>query len=448
MGKLFGTDGIRGTANQELTPELAFRVGRAAAYYFNQTHRGDKPKIYIGKDTRLSSKMLAAALEAGICSSGGNVVYLGVVPTPAVAFLVRKHKAACGIAVTASHNPFPDNGLKFFSSSGYKLSDQIEAELEDLILQETDTMPRPTGADIGDVMQSSHLLREYVHFIKGFIDTDLSQMKIILDCANGAAFESTPLTFRQLNADIMVLNSQPNGVNINNDCGSTHMERLQDAVVKYNAHLGIAHDGDADRCLAVNEEGQIVDGDQIMLICALEMMKQGKLAENTLVTTIMSNIGLYKALEKAGGKILTTQVGDRYVLETMREKKLNLGGEQSGHIIFGDHSTTGDGLLTAVKLAAALKKSGKKMSELAGLMTKYPQTLVNIRLQNKEGVLENPKVKEIVEASEKELGDNGRLLIRFSGTEPLLRVMAEGSSEVALERIVNNIAETIKKEQE
>jgi phosphoglucosamine mutase len=453
MGRLFGTDGIRGTANAELTPELAFRVGRAAAYYFGQRknrkdgHYDEKPKIFLGKDTRISSKMLSAALEAGICSSGGDVVELGVVPTPAVSYLVRKHHGTFGIAVTASHNAFPDNGIKFFSNEGYKLSDAIEDELEKLIVAPKDEMPRPVADKIGNVIQGGHLLKEYVHFIKTLAVSDFNQMKIVIDCANGAAFESTPLAFRQLGAQITVLNSQPNGTNINDNCGSTHMEKLQEAVIKYKAHLGIAHDGDADRCLIVDENGEIVDGDQMMLICALDMMKQKKLAENTLVTTVMSNIGLYKAMERAGAKVVTTQVGDRYVLEEMRSKGYNFGGEQSGHIIFSDHNTTGDGLLTAVKLTMALKNSGKKMSELASLMVRYPQLLVNVRVKDKKNFLNNETIRGAILAGEQELGDDGRILVRPSGTEPLVRVMAEGPTKAVLERIVHNIADTVKNEE-
>ena len=453
MGRLFGTDGIRGIANTELTPELAFRIGRSAAYYFGQKQlqqnkgTNDKPKIYIGRDTRISSKMLAAALEAGICSSGGDVMQLGVIPTPAVSYLTRHHQATFGIVVTASHNDFPDNGIKFFSNAGYKLSDAIEDELEQIILAPKDELPRPTADKVGNIINSVHLLKEYVHFIKNLVEADLSKMKIVIDCANGAAFESTPLAFKQLGVQITVLNSQPNGFNINDDCGSTHMSKLQEAVVKYNADLGIAHDGDADRCLIVDENGEIVDGDQIMLICALDMMRQKKLAQDTLVATVMSNIGLYKAMERSGAKVLTTQVGDRYVLEEMLSKSLNLGGEQSGHIIFSDHNTTGDGLLTAVKLASALKNSGQKMSELANLMTRYPQLLINVRVNNKNNFNNNQTIKEAILAGEKELGNEGRILVRASGTEPLVRVMAEGPSTEVLERIVHNIADTVKSEQ-
>ncbi|WP_425059858.1 Phosphoglucosamine mutase [Sporomusa carbonis] len=445
MGRLFGTDGVRGLANAELTPELAFKLGRAATYYFGREH--NRPVFYIGRDTRISGHMLEASLAAGICSAGGEAVLLGVVPTPAVAYLTCKHGAQAGVVISASHNPYPDNGIKFFAGTGYKLPDAVEDELEKLVNAQSDAMPRPTADGVGFITRKHDLLDEYVDYVVGTVNTTLSGMKIVVDCANGAAYEAAPAALKKLGADVVVLNDRPDGININAGCGSTHLEQLQSAVVQHNADLGLAHDGDADRCLAVDETGDSVDGDQIMLICALEMLKQNTLTDNTLVATVMSNLGLHQAIKNAGGKVLVTPVGDRYVLEAMLKHNLVLGGEQSGHIIFSHHSTTGDGLITALKLAAALKQSGKKMSALAKVMTKFPQLLVNVRVNSKQGWQDNAKIAAAIKAGEDELGDNGRILVRPSGTEPLIRVMAEGPSLPDLERIVGNIAGIIKQEQ-
>ncbi len=445
MGRLFGTDGVRGLANAELTPELAFKMGRAATYYFGKEHK--RPVFYIGRDTRISGHMLEAALAAGICSAGGEAVLLGVIPTPAVAFLTREHGAQAGVVLSASHNPYPDNGIKFFAGTGYKLPDAVEDELEKLIEAEPDTMPRPTADSVGFITRKHDLLDEYIEYAVRTVQTTLSGIRIVVDCANGAAYEAAPAAFKKLGAEVIILNDSPDGININAGCGSTHLEQLQSAVVQHNAHLGLAHDGDADRCLAVDETGTAVDGDQIMLICALEMLKQNTLPEKTLVATVMSNLGLHQAIKNAGGKVLVTPVGDRYVLEAMQKHNLVLGGEQSGHIIFSQYSTTGDGLITALKLAAALKESGKKMSELAKVMTRFPQLLVNVRVTSKEGWETNANIAAAIKAGEAELGDNGRILVRPSGTEPLIRVMAEGPSLPDLERIVAAIATVIKQEQ-
>ena len=445
MARLFGTDGVRGLANAELTPELAFKMGRAATYYFGKEHKC--PAFYIGRDTRISGHMLEAALAAGICSAGGEAVLLGVVPTPAVAYLTQKHGAQAGVVISASHNPFPDNGIKFFAGTGYKLPDTVEDELEKLIAAEPDTMPRPTAGDVGFITYKHDLLQEYVDYALATVDGSLSGLKIVVDCANGAAYEAAPAAFRKLGAEVIVLNDKPNGSNINAGCGSTHLEQLQAAVAQNKADIGLANDGDADRCLAVDEAGEAVDGDQIMLICALEMLKRNTLPDKTLVATVMSNLGLHQAMKNAGGKVLVTPVGDRYVLEAMLKNKLVLGGEQSGHIIFSQYSTTGDGLITALKLAAALKQSGKKMSQLAHVMTRFPQLLVNIRVKSKQGWENNAAIAAAIQAGEQELGDNGRILVRPSGTEPLIRVMAEGPVLPDLERIVATIAEVIKQEQ-
>lgn len=445
MARLFGTDGVRGLANAELTPELAFKMGRAATYYFGKEHK--RPVFYIGRDTRISGYMLEAALAAGICSAGGEAVLLGVVPTPAVAYLTHKHGAQAGVVISASHNPYPDNGIKFFAGTGYKLPDAVENELEKLIEAEPDAMPRPTADGVGFITQKHDLLAEYIDYAVGTVETTLSGLKIVVDCANGAASEAAPAAFKKLGAEVIILNDSPDGININAGCGSTHLDRLQAAVVQHQAHLGLAHDGDADRCLAVDETGIAVDGDQIMLICALEMLRQNTLPEKTLVATVMSNLGLHQAIKNAGGKVLVTPVGDRYVLEAMLKHNLVLGGEQSGHIIFSQYSTTGDGLITALKLAAALKQSGKKMSELAQVMTRFPQLLVNVRVKSKDGWETNANITAAIKTGETELGENGRILVRPSGTEPLIRVMAEGPSLPDLERIVAAIAEVIEQEQ-
>ncbi|HWR44443.1 phosphoglucosamine mutase [Sporomusa sp.] len=445
MARLFGTDGVRGLANVELTPELAFKMGRAATYYFGKEYK--RPVFYIGRDTRVSGQMLEAALAAGICSAGGEAVLLGVVPTPAVAYLTKQHGAQAGVVISASHNPYPDNGIKFFAGTGYKLPDAVENELEELIEAEPDAMPRPTADGVGFITLKHDLLEEYVDYAVGTVEHSLSGLKIVLDCANGAAYEAAPAAFRKLGAEVIVLNDRPDGVNINAGCGSTHLDQLQAAVAQHNADLGLAHDGDADRCLAVDETGEAVDGDQIMLICALEMLKQNTLPDKTLVATVMSNLGLHQAIKNAGAKVLVTPVGDRYVLEAMLKHNLVLGGEQSGHIIFSQYSTTGDGVITALKLAAALKQSGKKMSALAKVMTRFPQLLVNIRVKSKEGWENNANIAAAIKAGEDELGDNGRILVRPSGTEPLIRVMAEGPSLPDLERIVGSIADIVRQEQ-
>ncbi|WP_094607384.1 Phosphoglucosamine mutase [Sporomusa silvacetica DSM 10669] len=445
MARLFGTDGVRGLANAELTPELAFKMGRAATYYFGKEHK--RPVFYIGRDTRISGHMLEAALAAGICSAGGEAVLLGVIPTPAVAYLTKQHGAQAGVVISASHNPYPDNGIKFFAGTGYKLPDAVEDELGKLIKAEPDTMPRPTADGVGFITYKHNLLQEYVDYALEAVDGSLSELKIVIDCANGASYEAAPAAFRKLGAEVIVINDKPDGSNINAGCGSTHLEQLQAAVAQNKADIGLAHDGDADRCLAVDEAGEAVDGDQIMLICALEMLRQNTLPDKTLVATVMSNLGLHQAMKNAGGKVLVTPVGDRYVLEAMLKHQLVLGGEQSGHIIFSQYSTTGDGLITSLKLAAALKQSGKKMSQLAHVMTRFPQLLENIRVKSKQGWENNTKIAAAIQAGEQELGDNGRILVRPSGTEPLIRVMAEGPTLPDLERIVTTIAAVITQEQ-
>lgn len=448
MARLFGTDGVRGEANRELTPELAFQLGRAATLYFGeQTHA--QPLILIGRDTRISGHMLESALAAGICSAGGKAVLAGIVPTPAVAYLTKKMQAQAGVVISASHNPYPDNGIKFFGASGYKLPDAVEDELEALVrrIAKDDPYARPVADAVGTIENRHDLISDYIDYALTTVKGDFSGMKIVVDCANGASYEATPLVLRQLGANVIVLNDAPTGVNINQNCGSTHIEGLKKAVLEHKADIGIAHDGDADRCLAVDDQGNLMDGDQIMVVCALEKLKQGTLKDHTLVTTVMSNIGLHQAIKKAGGRLEITAVGDRYVLENMLSNGYNLGGEQSGHIIFSEFSTTGDGLITALQLLASLKKSGRTASELASVMTRYPQLLVNIRVADKAGWEENGAIRSAIEAGDRRLGESGRILVRASGTEPLIRVMAEGPDQEQLHEICHAIADVVKKEQ-
>lgn len=445
MGKLFGTDGVRGVANSELTPELAFRLGRAATYYFGQEQ--ENPVLVIGRDTRVSGQMLEAALAAGICSAGGQAVLAGVVPTPAVAFLTHHIGAQAGVVISASHNPYPDNGIKFFAQNGYKLPDAVEAQLESLVLAAADSLPRPVGAAVGRVIHRPDLIQRYIDYAVQCVHDTFENLKIVVDCANGAASEVAASVYRRLGANVIALHDMPDGININQQCGSTHMQSLQQAVLREKADAGIAHDGDADRCLFVDENGEIVDGDQMMTICALSLIRQGKLKDNTLVATVMSNIGLHQAIKKAGGKVEVTAVGDRYVLEAMQAKQFSLGGEQSGHIIFGEHSTTGDGIVTALQMLAALVQSGKPLSALAAEMTRFPQRLVNVKVKTKAGWEENEIIAAAIQEGAGKLGDSGRILVRPSGTEPLIRVMAEGPDQQELDHIVNRIASVIQQEQ-
>ena len=444
MTRLFGTDGVRGVANSELTPELAFRLGRAAAIYFGR--ETTTPKIIIGRDTRLSGTMLEAALAAGICSAGGNAHLLGVIPTPAVSFLTEKLKANAGIVISASHNPFEDNGIKFFSKTGHKLPDAVEDEIEAIVAAPIDYEKTPTGSSVGQVIVESDMAELYIQHIVNSADTELDGLKVVIDCANGANSEIGPEILRRLGAEVITMFNEPNGININNGCGSTHMEALQAKVVECGASVGIANDGDADRCLAVDEKGETLDGDQIMLICALELIKKNKLSKNVLVTTVMSNVGLHKAMKEHGGSCVKTKVGDRYVLEEMIKSGYQLGGEQSGHIIFSEFSRTGDGILTAVRLLGAMVRNNQPLSEMGALMTKYPQILLNVRVADKQGWEEKEKIKEIVNYYENVLGDNGQILVRASGTEPLIRIMAEGPDQAQLETIAANIAEVVTKE--
>ena len=446
MSRLFGTDGVRGEANSELKPELAYRLGRAAALYFGKRFE-EKPKILIGRDTRISGEMLEAALVAGICSAGGHAISVGVIPTPGVAYLVKKINAVAGIVISASHNPFYDNGIKFFGGNGYKLPDAVEDEISEIVsrIENDDNFSRPTGAKIGEMEYRPDLLADYIDFVISTTSEKFDGLTVVLDCANGAAYDAMPKVLKRLGAEVILMGNKPNGININDDCGSTHIENLRLEVLRRRADIGIAHDGDADRCLCIDEKGNLIDGDHILIMCAKLMMDIGALVKNTVVTTVMANIGFRQAVENLNARYEITTVGDRYVLENMLKNGYNLGGEQSGHIIFTDYSTTGDGLITALQVLTAMKKSGKTASQLNEMMTTFPQVLINVRVKDKKIAQENDSVKRAIFEGEEELGNTGRILVRASGTEPLVRVMAEGPNKNQLDRICNKIAAEIEK---
>ena len=445
MSRLFGTDGVRGLVNEFLTPELAYHLGRAAASYFGQSI--ERPVFLIGRDTRISGGMLESALASGICAVGGDVIVLGEAPTPAIAYLVRQKECTAGVVISASHNPYPDNGIKFFDGNGFKLPDAVEDEIEELCKSSADDcLPRPTKGDIGTIQYHQEWVQEYVDFVVS-TSASLEGLKVVYDGAHGAASYVGPTILRQLGAEVIAINVEPNGTNINDNAGSTHLEGLQAAVLREGAHVGIANDGDADRCLMVDEKGQVLDGDQIMLLCGLHLQEQGKLKDNMIVGTVMSNIGFHKAAEELGMKTCSTAVGDRYVLEKMLAEGYSIGGEQSGHVIFLDYNSTGDGLLTAVQTLSIMKEKGKSLSELAGLMTKYPQLLVNVRLLTKAGWETNAAIQDAIREAEEELGSNGRILVRPSGTEPLIRVMAEGPDQEQLDELCHRIGDVIRIEQ-
>ena len=445
MSRLFGTDGVRGLVNEFLTPELAYHLGRAAASYFGQSV--DRPTFLIGRDTRISGGMLENALASGICAVGGDVIILGEAPTPAIAYLVRQKGCTAGVVISASHNPYPDNGIKFFDGNGFKLPDAVEDEIEKLCTASADDcLPRPTKGDIGQIFYHQDWVEEYVNFVVSTSDM-LTGLKVVYDGAHGAASYVGPKILRQLGAEVVAINVTPTGTNINDNAGSTHLEGLQEAVLREGAQVGIANDGDADRCLMVDEKGQVLDGDQIMLLCGLHLKEQGKLKENMIVGTVMSNIGFHKAAKELGMQTCSTAVGDRYVLEKMLVEGYSIGGEQSGHVIFLDYNSTGDGLLTAVQTLSIMKEKGKSLSELAGLMTKYPQLLVNVRVLTKAGWETNTAIQDAISEAEEELGANGRILVRPSGTEPLIRVMAEGPDQDQLDELCNRIGDVIRIEQ-
>jgi len=444
MGKYFGTDGVRGVANSELTPELAFKLGRAGGYVLTKDAK-DKPKILIGRDTRISGEMLEGALVAGLLSIGAEVMRLGVISTPGVAYLSRVMNADAGVMISASHNPVQDNGIKFFGPDGFKLTDVQEAEIEALLDAE-DTLPRPVGADIGSVSDYFEGGQKYISYLKQTVEEDFLNIHVALDCAHGATSSLATHLFADLEADISTMGSSPDGLNINEGVGSTHPEKLAAFVLERGADVGLAFDGDGDRLIAVDEKGQIVDGDQIMFIIGKYLSLKGRLNKNTIVSTVMSNMGFYKALEENGLTSVKTAVGDRYVVEEMRANDYNLGGEQSGHIVFLDFNTTGDGLLTGIQLVNIMKATGKRLSELAGEMKIFPQKLVNVRVTDKHAVTENEKVAEVIASVEAEMNGNGRILVRPSGTEPLVRVMVEAATVQDCENYVNRIAEVVQAE--
>ncbi|MEA4900697.1 phosphoglucosamine mutase [Desulfitobacterium sp.] len=442
MGRLFGTDGVRGIANQELTPNIAFRLGQAGAYVLSKEH--PHPRIIIGKDTRISGDMLEAALIAGICSVGADVLRVGVLPTPGIAFLTRTMDVSAGVVISASHNPVQDNGIKFFSSTGFKLPDAIEDEIQAVFESEEKPWDVPIGGEVGRVIEIRDAERRYIDFLKSTVGR-LEGLRIVLDTANGAASRVGPMLLEELGVEVIPICNHPDGVNINAGCGSTHPAALQKAVLEHKADLGLANDGDADRLIAVDENGKVVDGDFIMLICALALKAKGKLAENALVVTVMSNLGLKIALKKAGIDVHETQVGDRYVMEELLRSGAKLGGEQSGHIIFLDHNTTGDGLLTAIQLLTVIKEQGKPLGTLASQMQRLPQVLINTRVEDKEKSMNHPVLLEKVEEVRAALGDNGRILVRPSGTEPLVRVMVEGPDQEHLKVLAQSVVEVIQK---
>ena len=446
MGKYFGTDGVRGEANVELTPELAFKLGRFGGYVLSQ-HEEETPLVFVGRDTRISGEMLEHALIAGLLSVGIRVYKLGVIATPGVAYLVRTEKASAGVMISASHNPALDNGIKFFGGDGFKLDDDRELEIEDLLDAAEDTLPRPSAQGLGTVMEYPEGLRKYQEFLVS-TGVQLEGMHVVLDTANGAASTSARQIFADLGAQLTVIGENPDGLNINDGVGSTHPEHLQEKVKEVGAAIGLAFDGDSDRLIAVDENGEIVDGDKIMYIIGSYLASKGLLEKNTIVTTVMSNLGFHKALDAKGIQKEITAVGDRYVVEEMRKSGYNLGGEQSGHVVIMDYNTTGDGQLTGVQLTKIMQETGKKLSELAAEVTIYPQKLVNIRVENsmKDKAMEVPAIREIIEKMEAEMAGNGRILVRPSGTEPLLRVMAEAPTNEEVDYYVDTIAAVVQAE--
>lgn len=446
MARMFGTDGVRGVAGSELTIQLATKLGQAGAYVLTK-EQSHQPTIIVGCDTRISGGMLANALMAGICSVGANAVYVGVIPTPAVAYLTRKHKVDAGVVISASHNPMEFNGIKFFNGEGYKLSDALEDEIEELINNDMEDVVFPTGSGVGKIDYRFDIKEEYVEFMKKSVPIDLKGMKIVVDCAEGAAYYTSVKTLTDLGAEVVALHVSPDGTNINANCGSTHMEELRARVVYEKADVGLAFDGDADRMLAVDELGNLVDGDKLMAICANYMKERGTLKRNTIVATVMSNLGLFLMGEEKGIHIEKTKVGDRYVLENMRENGYNIGGEQSGHIIFLDENTTGDGLLSALHLLQVMVETGESLSDLAAIMEVLPQALVNAKVPNhkKENFADYSEIAEAIEEVEKKFAGEGRVLIRPSGTEPLVRVMIEGKDQQLIEEEAKKLAELITK---
>lgn len=452
--KIFGTDGVRGIANIEpVTAETALKLGRAAAHVFKQIQkeaRGKgRHKIVVGKDTRVSGYMLETAITSGILSMGVDVLLIGPLPTPGVAYITRSLRADAGIVITASHNPYQDNGIKFFGADGYKLDDEVEKLIEHLVFSGEIDDIRPTATEIGKAIRIDDALGRYIEYAKASVPRGLTLdgMRIVVDCANGAAYKSTPCVLRELGAELFVYGNQPDGTNINKECGSMHPEFLCKKVVEHKAHIGIAHDGDADRVLLSDENGNLIDGDDIMAIAALDMLSKGMLNEKTLITTVMSNAGLDKAIRDAGGKVIRTQVGDKYVIDAMRSNNFNLGGEQSGHIIFRDHVTTGDGLVAALQILTIMKSTQKSLSELAKCWTRFPQVVTNIRVCEKRPFEELDGVMDLVRKAEDDLkACGGRILLRYSGTEPKVRLLLEGDSMDVLQKWAHQISEAIKRQ--
>lgn len=444
MGRLFGTDGVRGVANEELTPLLAMQLGQAGATVLTKENE-HRPTIMVGCDTRVSGDMLANALMAGICSVGANAVYVGVIPTPAVAYLTKKYKVEAGVVISASHNPVEFNGIKFFDGNGYKLPDSLEDEIEALIRNGMPGVELPTGSRVGKIKYRTDAREEYINHAIQSVPVNLADLKIVVDCAEGASYYTSVEALRELGANVVPIHNMPDGTNINANCGSTHMEELQARVVYEKAHVGLAFDGDADRLLAVDENGAIIDGDQIMAIVGIHMRDQGKLKKDTIVATVMSNLGFFKMGEREHLHMEQTKVGDRYVLERMREIGASLGGEQSGHVIFLDENTTGDGLLSALHLLEVMVDTGKPLSELAKVMTVMPQALVNAKVPNhkKEKYMEYPEIAGAIDELNRKFAGEGRVLIRPSGTEPKVRVMIEGGDQRMIEEEAHKLADLI-----
>lgn len=447
MGRLFGTDGVRGVANSELTPELAFNLGKAGAYVLSKGAE-KKPTFLIGMDTRISGDMLENALSAGILAVGGDVIKAGVLPTPAIAHLVKHYDADAGVVISASHNPYEYNGIKFFNGEGFKLDDSIEEEIEDIILRQIDVNSHITHDQIGKCREADdNALDIYVKFLESTADFTLKGRKIVLDCANGAAYQAARMVYDRLGANTVTIGVSPNGTNINDGCGSTHPELLQEAVIREGAFIGLAYDGDADRLIAVDEKGRIIDGDKLICICAKMLKEEGRLAKNLVTGTVMSNIGFHKYLKDMGCETRATDVGDRYVLEDMLKTGGIIGGEQSGHIIFLDKTTTGDGILSSIQLVRAVLKSGKNASELSDEIKIYPQVLVNAKVtnENKKRYMEDEEVVKAFDEVSAKLGDTGRLLVRPSGTEPLVRVMIEGEDTKSITEMAEELADMLSK---
>ncbi|MEE9543487.1 MAG: phosphoglucosamine mutase [Thermodesulfobacteriota bacterium] len=445
--RLFGTDGVRGVANIDpMTAEMALKLGRAVAYVFKKESR--RHKIVIGKDTRLSGYMIESAMMAGICSMGVDVMVVGPLPTPGIAFITSSMRADAGVVISASHNPYQDNGIKFFSSEGLKLPESMEMEIEKFIFENKDPSHRPTASEVGKAYRLDDAIGRYVVYIKNTFPKELTLegLKVVVDCANGAAYKVAPEVFYELGAEVVSIGVSPNGENINKGCGALYPEILSEAVLKNKADVGIAIDGDGDRCIMVDETGSVLDGDFIMAIMATAMIREGSLKDKTLVTTVMSNIGLEEAIEKAGGKLIRTAVGDRFVVEEMLRSGLNLGGEQSGHLVFLDHTTTGDGTISALQVLARMVGEDKPLSELAKVMERYPQVLVNVKIKTKAKMEEIDVIAKKIKSIEEKLGDTGRVFVRCSGTEPLARITLEGSDEGEIKGYAKEIAAVIEKE--